>query len=236
MPAMKNLCWKTQKQTTIAPFEITTTTDTAFGTCASNYDLMPFTAVDAATWPMPNRSFQSETEAPVIETVFDEVASLECDQIWSPQSLDAQDNCSAVSWEMSIDTVGTPSSGAYQLNVTHTAVDACGNAASTPQTVVFSDTTPPTFESVPADVTLSCEDDIPFDLAVATDNCTSITLEVSDDLALEVAQGEHLLTRTFTATDAQGNIAQAVQLISIVDHRAHSPSCRPITPPSAQTI
>ena len=104
-----------------------------------------------------------DTEAPVIETVFGEVASLECDQIWSPQSLDAQDNCSAVSWEMSIDTVGTPSSGAYQLNVTHTAADACGNAASTPQTVVFSDTAPPTFESVPADVTLSCEDDIPFE-------------------------------------------------------------------------
>ena len=204
-------------------FEITTTTDTAFGTCASNYDLIrTFTAVDACGNMADAQQIISirDTEAPVIETVFDEVASLECDQIWSPQSLDAQDNCSAVSWEMSIDTVGTPSSGAYQLNVTHTAVDACGNAASTPQTVVFSDTTPPTFESVPADVTLSCEDDIPFDLAVATDNCTSITLEVSDDLALEVAQGEHLLTRTFTATDAQGNIAQAVQLISIVDATA----------------
>ena len=204
-------------------FEITTTTDTAFGTCASNYDLIrTFTVVDACGNMADAQQIISirDTEAPVFETVFDEVVSLECDQIWSPPTLDAQDNCSAVSWEMSIDTVGTPSSGAFQLNVTHTAVDACGNAASNPQTVVFSDTTPPTFQSVPADVTLSCEDDIPFDLAVATDNCTSITLEVSDDLALEVAQGQHLLTRTFTATDAQGNTAQAVQLISIVDATA----------------
>ena len=95
----------------------------------------------------------------------------------------------------------------------------------------------PTFVSVPEDLTLSCEDDIPFDLAVATDNCTSITVEVSDDLALEVALGEHLLTRTFTATDAQGNIAQAVQLISIVDATAPSSRlCLPTTQSSALRI
>ena len=79
----------------------------------------------------------------------------------SPTDLDAQDNCSAVSWELSIDTVGTPSTGVYQLDVIHTAVDACGNAASTPQTVAVSDTTPPAFVSVPEDLTLSCEDVIP---------------------------------------------------------------------------
>ena len=204
-------------------FELTTTTDTVFGQCAANYDLIrTFTVTDACGNMADAQQVISirDTEAPIIETVFDEAASLECDQIWSPEALDAQDNCSSVSWEMSIDTVGMPSTGAYQLNVIHTAVDACGNAAFTPQTVVFSDTTPPTFVSVPADLTLSCEDDIPFDLAVATDNCTSITLEVSDDLALEVSQGAHLLTRTFTATDAQGNTAQAVQLISIVDATA----------------
>ena len=65
-------------------------------------------------------------------------------------------------------------------------------------------------------------------MAVATDNCTAVTVEVFDDLALEVALGEHLLTRTFTATDAQGNIAQAVQLISIVDATTsvHVCACR----------
>jgi|GEM_PF-1050222 len=204
-------------------FEITTTTDTLFGECASNYDLIrTFTVIDACGNMADAQQVISirDTEAPVIGSVFDEVLSIECDQIWSPTDLDAQDNCSAVSWELSIDTVGTPSTGVYQLNVIHTAVDACGNAASTPQTVSVSDTTPPAFVSVPEDLTLSCEDDIPFEVAVATDNCTAVTVEVSDDLALEVALGEHLLTRTFTATDAQGNIAQAVQLISIVDATA----------------
>ena len=204
-------------------FEITTTTDTLFGECASNYDLIrTFTVTDACGNMADAQQVISirDTEAPVIASVFDEVLTIECDQIWSPTDLDAQDNCSAVSWELSIDTVGTPSTGVYQLNVIHTAVDACGNAASTPQTVSVSDTTPPAFVSVPEDLTLSCEDDIPFEAAVATDNCTAVTVEVSDDLALEVALGEHLLTRTFTATDAQGNIAQAVQLISIVDATA----------------
>ena len=204
-------------------FEITTTTDTLFGECASNYDLIrTFTVTDACGNMADAQQVISirDTEAPVIGSVFNEVLSIECDQIWSPTDLDAQDNCSAVSWELSIDTVGTPSTGVYQLNVIHTAVDACGNAASTPQTVSVSDTTPPAFVSVPEDLTLSCEDDIPFEVAVATDNCTAVTVEVSDDLALEVALGEHLLTRTFTATDAQGNIAQAVQLISIVDATA----------------
>ena len=204
-------------------FEITTTTDTLFGECASNYDLIrTFTVTDACGNMADAQQVISirDTEAPVIGSVFDEVLSIECDQIWSPTDLDAQDNCSAVSWELSIDTLGTPSTGVYQLNVIHTAVDACGNAASTPQTVSVSDTTPPAFVSVPEDLTLSCEDVIPFEMAVATDNCTAVTVEASDDLALEVALGEHLLTRTFTATDAQGNIAQAVQLISIVDATA----------------
>ena len=204
-------------------FEITTTTDTLFGECASNYDLIrTFTVTDACGNMADAQQVISirDTEAPVIASVFDEVLTIECDQIWSPTDLDAQDNCSAVSWELSIDTVGTPSTGVYQLDVIHTAVDACGNAASTPQTVAVSDTTPPAFVSVPEDLTLSCEDVIPFEMAVATDNCTAVTVEASDDLALEVALGEHLLTRTFTATDAQGNIAQAVQLISIVDATA----------------
>ena len=95
-------------------FEITTTTDTLFGECASNYDLIrTFTVTDACGNMADAQQVISirDTEAPVIGSVFDEVLSIECDQIWSPTDLDAQDNCSAVSWEMSIDTVGTPSTG-----------------------------------------------------------------------------------------------------------------------------
>ena len=65
-------------------FEITTTTDTLFGECASNYDLIrTFTVIDACGNMADAQQVISirDTEAPVIGSVFDEVLSIECDQI-----------------------------------------------------------------------------------------------------------------------------------------------------------
>ena len=91
-----------------------------------------FTAVDVRQHGRcPADHFNPRHRSPVIETVFDEVASLSATKFGAPVPRRAR-QLLAVSWEMT-DTVGTPSSGAYQLNVTHTAVDACGNAASTPK-------------------------------------------------------------------------------------------------------
>ncbi|MDC3044402.1 gliding motility-associated C-terminal domain-containing protein [bacterium] len=203
-------------------FEVTEIVDTTFLNCASNYDIVrTFTVTDACG----NMADAIQTiavrdlTAPVISSTVDQPL-LECDDEWSPPTLDAFDNCSDVVWNMTTETVGDPSTGAYVLNVLHIASDACGNTASIAQTVGFVDTTSPTFTTVPSDLVLSCEEEVPLNLAVAEDNCSSVTVEVIDDLELEVGPSEHLLTRTFIATDAQGNTSSAVQLISIVDDSA----------------
>ena len=203
-------------------FEVSESVDTTFLGCASNYDIVrTFTVTDACgnmADAMQTIAVRDLT-APVISSTVDQPV-LECDDEWIPPTLDASDNCSDVVWNMTTETVGDPSAGAYVLNVLHIASDACGNTASIAQTVEFVDTTSPTFTTVPSDLVLSCEEEVPLNLAVAEDNCSSVTLEVVDDLELEVGPSEHLLTRTFIATDAQGNTSSAVQLISIVDDTA----------------
>ena len=203
-------------------FEVSESVDTTFLGCASNYDIVrTFTVTDACgnmADAMQTIAVRDLT-APVISSTVDQ-PMLECDDEWIPPTLDASDNCSDVVWNMTTETVGVPSTGAYVLNVLHIASDACGNTASIAQTVEFEDTTSPTFTTVPSDLVLSCEEEVPLNLAVAEDNCSSVTLEVIDDLELEVGPSEHLLTRTFIATDAQGNTSSAVQLISIVDDTA----------------
>ena len=203
-------------------FEVSESVDTTFLGCESNYDIVrTFTVTDACgnmADAMQTIAVRDLT-APVISSTVDQPV-LECDDEWIPPTLDASDNCSDVMWNMTTETVGDPSTGAYVLNVLHIASDACGNTASIAQTVEFVDTTSPTFTTVPSDLVLSCEEEVPLNLAVAEDNCSSVTLEVVDDLELEVGPSEHLLTRTFIATDAQGNTSSAVQLISIVDDTA----------------
>ena len=203
-------------------FSVTTTIDTVSAGCTNNYDLVrSFVVVDACgnfAEAQQTISIRDTTPPTWLVSVEDEV--VECDEIWNPIALDAEDNCSLVSWETTIDTLGTPSSGSYSLAVTHSASDECGNASQLSQTITVVDTTPPSFVSVPADGTISCEDDIPFEMAVATDACSAVNVSVSDNLELEVNPGEHLFTRTFTATDTQGNSSTATQLISIVDNTA----------------
>ena len=204
-------------------FEVVTTMDTVFMECAANYDLVrTFVVTDACGNMAEAQQVISvrDVEAPVISSGFEDQIALECDQIWSPTDLDATDNCSPVAWEMIVDTIGMPSTGVFQLTATHVASDACGNASTVVQTVSFSDSTPPTFASVPADLTVSCEEDVPFQSAEALDNCSSVTMEVIDNLSPEYIEGIRLLTRTFVATDAQGNVAEAEQWISIVDDAA----------------
>ena len=161
-------------------FEVTEIVDTTFLNCASNYDIVRTFTVTDACGNMAD-AFQTiavrDLTAPVISSTVDQPL-LECDDEWSPPTLDAFDNCSDVVWNMTTETVGDPSTGAYVLNVLHIASDACGSTASIAQTVEFVDTTSPTFTSVPSDLVLSCEEEVPLNLAVAEDNCSSVTVEV----------------------------------------------------------
>ena len=101
---------------------------------------------------------------------------------------------------------------------TYTAVDGCGNTSTFVQELVFVDTTAPVFDFVPADLDILCsDDDIPLDLATATDDCTEAIVTVSLEVLGGPCPEPYQIVRVFTATDGCGNTATASQTIFVTN-------------------
>jgi large repetitive protein len=103
----------------------------------------------------------------------------------------------------------------YDIVRTWEATDDCGNSTSVSQTIHFTDTTSPILVDVPSNTTVSCDAIPPAPVIVANDHC---------DQAVEVAYSQtqttgcpYTITRTWTATDACGNVAEATQIITVED-------------------
>ena len=78
----------------------------------------------------------------------------------------------------------------------------------------------PVFNYVPADVTQSCSDAYPTEMAVAVDEGCIPEVELTLEESIEPADCGYTLTRTWTATDAWGNTATASQVVSLEDNEA----------------
>ena len=101
---------------------------------------------------------------------------------------------------------------------TYTAVDGCGNTSTFVQELVFVDTEAPEFDFVPADLDILCSDDnIPLDMATATDNCTGATVTVSLDIVGGPCPDPYQIIRVFTAVDGCGNTSTASQTINVTN-------------------
>ena len=140
----------------------------------------------------------------------------DCNNIPDPETPVVTDACNEiVDVTLSENTFGSGCD--YYLSRTWTALDACGNSASLTQMVFVSDETAPEISGVPADLTLSCNDEIPAPASPsASDNCTAdvgvsfIQFSEEDDCGVTV-------TRIWTSTDDCGNTASATQIIALVD-------------------
>ncbi len=90
--------------------------------------------------------------------------------------------------------------------------------------LVFNDTIAPKLLNVPADLTVSCDEEIPVYLNVtASDNCPFIRIRKSEDSTKgedECANESYITTRTWTATDLCGNSISDEQLIHVQDFTA----------------
>ncbi len=141
-------------------------------------------------------------------------ATVECDNIPASANVTASDDCSEVTVEFNeVISDGCP----YDIIRTWTAVDECGNSTSASQVLTVIDSTLPEFSNPPADLTVEC-DDIPAAAQVsATDNCSDVTIEFSE----VISDGcPYDIIRTWTATDACGNVAAHTQVITVEDTQA----------------
>lgn len=105
------------------------------------------------------------------------------------------------------------------IEVQITASDNCGNTVDETISITISDNEPPVFVDPPEDITVDCGE-VPDPVYEVEDNCTSaeVIVTVSD----EQVSGACLNTiqRTFTATDACGNVTTHIQYIQQVDNEA----------------
>jgi len=128
----------------------------------------------------------------------------------------AADNCGEVIIEVSSETTAGDAAGNYVIVRTFSATDDAGNSSSATQTITVQDTTAPEFTFVPGDQIVECTDAWPEDMAIASDECGPVTMEIVTD-TLPGFCGLVILERTFTATDDAGNAAQVVQVLTQVD-------------------
>ncbi|HEY3387362.1 MAG TPA: T9SS type A sorting domain-containing protein, partial [Saprospiraceae bacterium] len=106
----------------------------------------------------------------------------------------------------------------YVITRVYTATDLCGNTATCAQTIYVQDNTPPTI-ICPEDITVSCNE-IPepsIGSVFVTDDCTGpvTILHVSDDTI--GVPCSFTIERTYSATDACGNVNTCLQVISVID-------------------
>jgi hypothetical protein len=160
-----------------------------------------------------------DTTSPVLSGVpADE--TVECDSIPDPPIVTATDNCSAALVEVSENIEPGLCDGAMTITRTWTATDDCGNQTSQSQVITVQDTTAPLLSGVPADETVEC-DSIPDPPSVtATDNCSDVAVELSENTEPGHCDGALTITRTWTATDACGNQTSASQVITVQDTTA----------------
>ena len=201
--------------------EVTVAERREVGACAGSYRVIrTFTATDAcgnAATAQQTVTFADDA-APAIAGVPAD-ATVTCGDALPAAAPTATDDCDAeVDLRLAERTVAGGCENAYAVVRTWTATDDCGNVATATQTVTVVDEAAPTLVDVPADVTITCGEPIPAAAVRATDGCTA---DASVLVALEevredgAAAGDYRLVRTWTATDACGNVATARQVVSV---------------------
>lgn len=147
----------------------------------------------------------------------------------------ATDNCDAIlAYASTKQTVPGSCSGNYNVVVTFTATDDCGNTSTGTQIYEIRDTVRPIFTLVPVGKTFRCDTfalpapavlgmgisaDDPFGCSVILPNAltTSVASGKNPDPAL-CGHYTYPITRTFTVRDDCGNTATATQVLNVVDN------------------
>ncbi|HLF63580.1 MAG TPA: hypothetical protein VI603_07500, partial [Saprospiraceae bacterium] len=135
-----------------------------------------------------------------------------------PFNLAWTDNCVAGGGTVLSMDVSDETSCPGLITRSWTTTDSCGNTATVSQLITVNDLVPPVFTSPPANITVECLADVPPAQSLTwTDNCDGTGSEPAN----EVEDGNicpRLITRTWTYTDACGNMVMHNQNITVDDN------------------
>ncbi|MEL7248443.1 MAG: T9SS type A sorting domain-containing protein [Bacteroidota bacterium] len=95
-----------------------------------------------------------------------------------------------------------------------TATDACGNSTTATLNWFLVDNTPPQLQGVPADACVTSLPPVP--VVNGIDECDFVLVELTEVAPISCTDGQYV-DRTWTATDACGNMATATQRIFLGD-------------------
>jgi gliding motility-associated-like protein len=205
---------------------------TTNGQCAGSYSVTrTWTATDACG----NVSHATQTitvkdnTAPVIAAL-PAPATIDCPAVPQFATATATDACGSA-FTLTSNDVTTPGQcpGSYSVTRTWTATDACGNASTATQTIAVRDITAPVISAVPGISTVTCPATPQFAQPTALDACGTATLTSNDVTTPGPCAGSYSVTRTWTATDACGNVSTALQTIHVQDTTAPVISQLPAT-------
>lgn len=222
--------WNNQEATTENTITITN------GTCASEVEVaLNVTDSNGCEVEMSQEIYAIDTVAPVF-TFVPEALTFSCDQFGEvlPELGEPtySDNCTDINditiELVTLNTVSETCANNYTITRTWTITDLCNNQATATQVITVVDTTAPVanLETVPANVTINCDEEIPVATESSvefTDNCSEFTVEfraVSTQVEDINAAGHYNynVTRTWTATDACGNVSNIqTQVVTVED-------------------
>lgn len=133
----------------------------------------------------------------------------------------ATDNCTQdLQINVQLESTNDGNDCIYTYTRIFTVTDACGNESTATQIINVVDTTAPEL-NVPANATVQCNAEVDALLAIpatATDNCTQ-NLVVSEEVVSSNDGNDcaYTYTRSFTVSDACGNITTGTQVIEVRD-------------------
>ncbi|MDN3705867.1 gliding motility-associated C-terminal domain-containing protein [Myroides ceti] len=194
------------------------------GSCSGNYTLTrTWTATDDCSNSTQHIQIITvqDTTAPFFAELLPADITVSCDSIPSAAVLTATDDCGSATVMFKEERTDGSCSGNYILTRTWTATDECGNSTQHVQIISVEDTTAPVFaESLPADITVSCDSVPSAAVLTATDDCGLATVMFKEERTDGSCSGNYILTRTWTATDDCSNSTQHIQIITVQDTTA----------------
>ena len=150
--------------------------------------------------------------------------TVECDEVPAPVVLTASDNCDsnvAVVYSETFAGQDDNCSANYTITRKWSVTDCAGNNSEHIQVVTVIDETKPTFNgSLPADVTVEC-DEVPAPVVLtASDNCDSnVAVVYSETFAGQDdnCSANYTITRKWSVTDCAGNNSEHIQVVTVID-------------------